>query len=177
MSKTAELRAALLAHDAWHQRNKWCDFRWPDGSKDSMEISEGYVESSLYEQTQEALSGVGPVEVAVWELMVALVYRTPDGLREESVRCLCTAEDLIDAVHSAKRFGERLVRNGLYGDEECGTIIGCIKVHPKVIGRVGEKGESSDRLGFNSFEWKYDWPGSFEDYVSMKERDVKRRIG
>ena len=112
----------------------------------------------------------------LWELMVAMVYRTPDGLRERSVRCLCTATDLIDAAQSAKRYSEWLHRNWLYGENESDAFVGCIKVYPKRIGPVTESGAPEEALGWGAFEWKYDWPGSLDEYIRMKEQGQARHI-
>lgn len=113
-------------------------------------------------------------EIVLWELLVAMVYSTKEGLRERSKTCLCTADSLIEAVFNAQRYGQWLKENWKAFEGEEGAFVGCIKVYPKTIGAIRDNGAPHEVLGFNNFEWKYDWPGSFEEYVRMKQEDLAR---
>ena len=57
-----------------------------------------------------------------------------------------------------------------------GWILGCLKVHHYEIKTPEENGHiRSGRVPFHLFEWKYDWPGTLEQYVTAFEVEAKNK--
>lgn len=105
------------------------------------------------------------------EVLTAFVYRNNEGdLRECSHTSVFEAKDHIDAIQSAVRLAKHL--DSLIEDEK----IGALKVYELYIGPISEKGDLKTRKGINFFEWKYDWPGTLDDWAHSKIEDHKRNL-
>lgn len=86
--------------------------------------------------------------------------------REYSKKEIFTAENEVDAVDSAIRWSKRTLEHTVKDwDGHPDSFIGCIKVYPKVVGEIDKDGVNTNRFGLSFFEWKYDWPGTLENYV------------
>ena len=53
------------------------------------------------------------------------------------------------------------------------SIIGCIKVGTKAIGRGEKNGFINTHSEGRFFEWKCDWPGTLEQWANSKKAELK----
>lgn len=89
-------------------------------------------------------------------------------IAEEATDIIYEAESLYEACFDAKRWFEN--RNEAIPDW-FQTLL-CIKVHVLKPVRPDDDGYLPPN-SYQAFEWKHDWPGTFEDWVEIETKDWK----
>ncbi len=85
--------------------------------------------------------------------------------RERSLTIEYLSKDQVSAIKDAVRFARGRERN-FKSWEFC-----AIKVHTFHIGPIGKDGNIEHSNGGTFFEWKYDWPGTFEEYLRSFKKE------
>lgn len=80
------------------------------------------------------------------------------------------AKNEIDAAKGAKRFADRMVAQ----NSDRWTQVNCIKVMYWTAQVMDDKGYCGLNRGCNLFEWKCDYPGTFEQWLSSAEARAKQ---
>jgi hypothetical protein len=108
--------------------------------------------------------------IKVYSAQTSYPYGSDEGMRELSLTIDYTASDPVDAIRAAIRFADDRVLNLKGPDIYRGMCVGCIKLSEKTVGPIEADGRTTTRAGFPFFEWKYDYPGTLEQYVQSFER-------
>ncbi len=95
-------------------------------------------------------------------------YLIQKGEGEHGLQQLYLAPNEVEAVRMAVAWGQERAK-------ALEWFLGCIKVHHYIIHTPEPSGYiRSGAVPFYLFEWKYDWPGTLEQYVKSFEENARR---
>lgn len=111
-------------------------------------------------------------KVTIHEVMLCFAYQTPEGMREKPL-VYPTTSTLESILKEVKEFAceKEYDLDNHYGRDH--TVV-CIKIWSKEISGMGK-----DRRSLTLFEWKDDYPGSFENWAAKaisSQRIYRRKV-
>jgi len=109
--------------------------------------------------------------IQVYVAAPAWVYTDAGEQMETKLEIEFLANSDLEAVEAAIKWA-RNRHEAIMKDYGGGAFFGSIKVYTKQISELQEDGFISVATGM-IFEWKYDWPGTIEDWVATaRSRDL-----
>ena len=96
--------------------------------------------------------------MATYSAVVAFIVAPRE---ETALKVEYTAQSHKEAVKAAVRFGHNRAK-------EFGWTFCCVKVGTFNPQPITPEGYYQQAFGGHFFEWKYDWPGTLEDWIEMK---------
>ena len=115
--------------------------------------------------------------VFVFSAHSAFAYRETEGehkgmMLETSLSFQFTAPSYSDAIDSAIRWANNRFEN-VIKDSYSEAVLSSLKVRAVQIGPIDENGGGLPSSLGTFFEWKYDWPGTLEQYVASAKKKFK----
>lgn len=103
--------------------------------------------------------------------VVRLNFGTPDGMREQSFVICYIARGHVNAVRAAMRFGKDRERC-LNSETMVNPFVSSMNVGMFMPGYIGSEGDYQEPKGAEFFEWRSDYPDTFEEAVE----DLRKRL-